>query len=470
MTPPEAVFYPYDNPQEPLSAKNVFVPQDLFLKLWRTAHPDQAPPVKPPLPAVVSAAGFVVDLAAVDVPSLVQGRPGTASVPLQGRLVLNNLTTGATQLALPLKGIAVTSARINGSDAILESKADGSLSVTLPESGVSVLDLSFQIPMELTALSGKFRWQSEPVPAGLLTLKLPVKESIPELRAAGSKIAPLPAAVEGIAVWEIPIDRGGAIDFSWQPAAEQNGQDSPIHVQTVTRVSVDDPGLTTTSSYTVRVSQGGMNELTLSFPGSARLKRIEGADIAGWRIDGENAGRKLVVFFARKVDSQTVFSVEAFQPAAISEQPQPLIVNSPQPEGVARETGKIGVFAAPHLDVRQGNMTGLTQDDLKNFASSASNESAPANPLQLAYRYAARPIGLELIVQRRQAETTATAQHGVFLLQRKLRVSTHLEVQVVQAPIASMTVSLPPGYLLLDATGVSSRTTSCRMETGAAGF
>jgi len=119
----------------------------------------------------------------------------------------------------------------------------------------------------------------------------------------------------------------------------------------------------------------------------------------------------------------------------------------PQPEGVSRETGKLGVYLATHLSARATNAGGLTQEDLSQFP--AAGVSTP-HPLRLAYRYAARPISLDLVVQRRQAETRADIGHGVLVTQRKLRVSTKAVFHIAGAPRSSLTVQLPAGYLLLD--------------------
>ncbi|HVJ67284.1 MAG TPA: hypothetical protein VM510_04830, partial [Caulifigura sp.] len=224
---PETVFVPYDNPREPLSAKNVFVPQDLFLKLWRAAHPDDAPPVKPPLPAVVSAAAFVVDLTKLPEDKPADGRSLPLAAPVTARLILNNLTSPATRLALPVHGIAIRSATLNGSPAILDSQRGNALLVTLLKPGVSILDLEFDAMVYRTGPAGKLHWENAAVPAGILGLKLPKAGPPLEVRVGGSVVSAKTPAEGNELVFEIPIDRGGAQDVSWQPAASKSGADSP---------------------------------------------------------------------------------------------------------------------------------------------------------------------------------------------------------------------------------------------------
>lgn len=449
---PETVFIPFDDVREPLSAKNVFVPRELFLKLWRAAHPEDAPPVNPPVHATVAAAAFVIDLTVEPEMGTASGRAVRSLAPVTGRLVLNNLTTAPTRIRLPIQGVAIRSAMLDGSPAILDSQEAGALVITLPKAGASVLDLQFEVPVDRTGPAGRFRWESSPVPAGLLSLKLPKVDPAPEVRVGGNKVSAKSPAEDAGLIYEIPIDRGGAQDIAWQPAAGRSGDDSPLQVQTTTSVIVDDAGITARGQYTAKVSQSGVTELTLAFPGAIRLKRVEGPDIGGWRIDGENAARKLVVFFSRKIDSETTFNVETFQPVAIDERQQTITVVPPQPESVSRETGKIGVHVAAHLTARPATVTGLTQEDLNQF--DVTGAPAP-HPLQFAYRYAARPVSLDLLIQRREAETRANVEHGVFVTQRKLRLSTRCMFHIAGAPRSTLTVLLPADYLLLDVTSPS---------------
>ena len=446
---PATVFIPYDNVHEPLSAKNVFIPQELFLKLWRVAHPEDLPPTKPPVPATVSAAAFVVDLTAL--PANANGEGRRASTLCAGRAARAqepDVSPGSSRVAD--QGHRNPFRDAGGCPAVLSTQDDKSLTVQLQKAGDSVLDLQFDVTVERTGPAGRIRWENSPLPAGLLTVKLPASDSPPELRVGGNKVSAAGPAEAGVISYAIAVDRGGAQDIAWQPATARSGDDSPIQVQAVTSVVVDDSGLRTRSEYTAKVSQKGVTELTLAFPGSMNLVRVEGRDIGGWRVEGEAAARKLIVYFARKIEAQTVFTVEAFQGVAIDERPQTLTVLPPQPEGVSREAGEIGVYVAPQLSTRPGTVVGLSQQDVTQFEK--ARPKATATPLQLAYRYAARPISLELVVQRRQVETRADLQHGVFLTQRKLRVSTRAVLHVAGAPRSSLTLALPPGYLLLDVT------------------
>ncbi|QDT54862.1 hypothetical protein Pan44_29010 [Caulifigura coniformis] len=450
---PDSVFVPYDNPRDPLSAKSVFVPQELFLKLWRAAHPEDLPPTNPPVEGTVSAASFVVDLTTLPADAAKDGRPAALAAPVHARLVLKNLTGKPIRLPLPISGVAIRAATLDGSPAILETRNDKSLIVTAPGAATSVLDIEFEVTVEQNGPAGTIHWENAPLPAGLLTLKFPATEPAVELRAGGSKVSATAPAAEGSIAFELPIDRGGEQNLRWQPAAGRSGGDSPVQVQAVTSATLDDTGLKLRSQYTAKVSQAGVTELTLAFPGAMSLVRVEGQSIGGWRVEGENAARKLVVYFSRKIETQTAFTVETFQAMSIDEHQVAVTVLPPQPEGVSREAGEIGVYVASQFAARPGTVTGLLQQDVSRFKQPQSEAATPTNPLQLAYRYSARPIALELLVQRRQAETRADLHHGIYLTQRKLRVSTRAVVHIAGAPRSTISFSLPAGYLLLDASG-----------------
>src|SRR5205085_9658899 len=96
----------------------------------------------------------------------------------------------------------------------------------------------------------------------------------------------------------------------------------------------------------------------------------------------------------------------------------PLVV----PTGVTRETGTLGILAEKQLSVTAGAAQGLSQVDAGQFAAPAAiappgapATAAPASALLLAYRFAARPVPLQLLVARQKPQSKCIAEHAVII-------------------------------------------------------
>ncbi|MBX3444505.1 MAG: hypothetical protein KF774_19045 [Planctomyces sp.] len=444
---PLTVYVPYGDPASPLAARNVFVPQSAFEQLWQAAHPESAPPAAAPRDGAVALASYVADLRQIDVASDVQRSPATVRV--QGRLLLHNFRESPIRLLLPLRSVPLRSATLNGEPAVVEVDAgSGMLAVAVPRSGVSVLDLSFDQPVETTGPAGRLAWQHGPVAAGQLSLRLP--EGALETRIDGVRIAPRPAD-DGGAVLELAVDRGAAA-VAWQPRSAQAADQAAVELQAIAVVAVSDASLDVRSQCALRVRQGTVSEFEFSLPANVRLKRISGPDLAGWRIDDEAQDRRLTVSFRRPIDTTTEFSIEVFLPLEIADAGSDFELTLPAPRGVARETLRLGLFAEPHLAVRPGELTGLARDETSSFPNPPPGGSpSPTSALQFAYRAIESPAVLRGRVERRLPETRAVARHGVLVSLRRQQVSSRISFQIAGAPRSTLQVALPDGFLLVDA-------------------
>jgi hypothetical protein len=442
-----SVYVPVTDAADPLSAKNVFVPQDLFRKLWLAAHPDQKPAEPAPSDGVVSAASLVADLTKIaTVNEGASGGKPLTTVPIQGRVVLENFRATPVKLRLPIRGIALKSAKLDGGPAIVEVDAgDASLRVLVSKTGLGVLDFEFDWPVEQNGPAGTLTLQTDPVAAGRLTVTLPAEGL--DVRLNGTLTKPNGNTLE------VAIDRGGQQIIAWQPPTARAANDSPLQLESVTFAAIDDSGLTMRSAHVLQVRQGSASELIFVMPEDLRLKRVEGPDVAGWRIDGEGADRKLTVSFLRKIDSRTEFAIEIFRPLEIADKALDLKVVPLSPQGVARESGRIGVYAESQFAVRPADSTGLIREELTQFAlPSNAVQPRPTAQLQYAYRLGQPPFSLDLTVERRQPETRVVVQHGVQILRHKQQLSSRIVFQISGAPRSTLSILLPSNYLLVDVT------------------
>jgi hypothetical protein len=448
-TDPEAgrpvVILPYEVGADPLTADNVLIPREYFLELWRKAHPEEQPPAQPPVAGVVAAAIYQAEL---DPPG-----GGERTVRVQARFVIRRLSAEAARLPLPIAPVAIEQAVLDDQPAVLSVSDDGSaLEVVATAAGLHVLDVTFRVAAsQVTEQSGRFVLPLRPVPSGRLSFLVPGGDET-EVRINGAANAYHLREVNGRRVIEAPIDRGGELTISWRPRAARGAEEGSLQVESTIGATVDDAGLTVRHRFRYVVAQGTISEVRLAIPPAARLKRIAGADVAGWEFLEEDGDRIVRVFLRRDVGDSTALDLDLFQGLSLTEAPLVVEVPTLRPVGVTREQGDAAVFADPHLAVQAGDVQGLRQVNVANFTMDPALTQPGATP-RLAYRFEGRPFAWLLVLQRRQAESRVVSEHGVQVLLRKLRLASRVQFDLREAPRSTLMFSLPADYLVLQVRG-----------------
>lgn len=473
------IVVPYDPGQDPLQAARVFLPWEKFLELWNAAHPEKVIEAPAPMGGLVAEA-----LYAVQVPNAAKDKKPVAEV--SGRLVVHSFRDDQVTLPIPLGRVAMSLAQLDGKPAVLVTHetptlaaSAGELAVVVTARGVHVLDVKFTVPVEQTGPAGKFTLPLQPVAAGTMRFMLPADDvnlrvtvgggtrvsEKPAYTATFRKVrgphpGPLPGG-EGdkektFAV--IPVDQGGDVTVAWTPAQIREAAQGIVHVESVTALYLGDAGLRLNASYKYTVRQGVMSDVSYSLPQRLLVRQIAGLDLGGWEIAGEGAERTLKVFLRRPVNDTTAIQFDLYQAQAFTEQTQPVAMPQLVPLAVTRETGTIGVFAERQLAVSAGATSGISQIDLGQFVAppplkqpdAPGAAAVPATAPLMAYRFAARPVQLQLLVARQKPQSKGSAEHAVYVGPRKLRIASRLELALAGAPRSEIVIQLPPGYLLYD--------------------
>ena len=438
------VIVPYASGSDPLAAEQVFVPQDLYLKLWKQAHPEEQPPEKAPAPGLVEAALYTAALDTADA--------AHPTVRVQGRLMVRNLTTGTIVLPLPLGRVAIESATLNGAPATVTVGDKNALQIALDKPGEQVLDVVFRVPAtEVTAESGKCVFPFRPVSAGRLTFTVPGGDGV-QVRLNGATDAYRIRQADGVRVLDAAISAGGNVTLTWQPEASRGGVAATVQADSAFGATVDDAGLHVRQRFRFVVRQGTLKDVAFTVPAGASIQRIEGSDIAGWESEERGAGRRLRIFFRRDVNDSTALNIDLFTALELTEAATSIDVPTLVPESVTREAGEIALFAVPQLLVQSGGVEGLRQVNLAGFTMDAAL-SQPDATARFAYRFAARPFRLTATVSRRQPETRVVSQHGAQVQVRKTRLASRFEFDLREAPRGQLEFGLPADYLLLDVQG-----------------
>jgi len=449
--PGTTIVIPYETENDPLQAGRVFLPWERFLSLWNAAHPEQMIEPAAPVEGLVAEALYAVQ----PIPAAA-GKQSLATVT--ARFVLHSFRDEQITLALPMGRVALDLAQLDGKSAALVTRdAEGGpeLAVVVSTPGVHVLDVKYSAPWEQTGAAGKFTLATRPVAAGSLRLTLPAADL--NLRVSGGAKTFRRVREQNQTIAIVPLDQGGDITLAWTPAQVREAAQGIVHVESTAAIALGDSGLRISSSFKYTVRQGAISDLVFSLPPGVLVRQIAGLDLGGWEIAGEGAERTLKVFLRRPVNDTTLMQLDLFAPQAFTEQALPVTVPQVAPQSVTRETGTVGIFAEGQLTVTAGAVAGLAQIDLGLFVAPvplAAPGAAQAKPVatvpQLAYRFAARPVNLQLLVARQKPQSKGIAEHAVFVGARKMRIASRFDLRLAGAPRSEVIVQLPIGYLLYD--------------------
>lgn len=437
---------PFDAGTEPLASERVFLSHEQFLQLYRLANPDQVARNQAPQPGGIVDAAYAAKLIANT------ERPDESVIEVTARYAVRSFVDGQLIVVLPVGKVAAREAKLDGQTAALIADA-GSFKVAVPKPGLHVIDFMFTVPARLSGATGSFSIPLLPVPAGKLSFELPGKDL--SLRVNGSSTIYRLANQGESQVVEFPIDHGGDVAVSWQPQQSQGATAAVIHVDSVEAVTLTDAGISVSHGFSYRIRQGSVADTSFTIPESLRLQAITGPDVGGWELQGEGAARKLRVIFRRNVSDQTRLTIETFLDIKIDSESQAIAVPQVVPVQVTNEIGQIAVFAGDQFSIRAEQREALTQIDGDKFTTQVPVTRPNVAP-QLAYRFSSRPFTLTLRVTRQESQANVTAQQAAFIALRKQHVTSRLKYNLTGAPRSSLSIILPPSFVLLDvqATGL----------------
>ncbi|MCA9030907.1 MAG: hypothetical protein KDA66_08875, partial [Planctomycetaceae bacterium] len=438
------VIIPYGSDEDPLSSQRVFVPHDLYRKLWRQAHPEEVSG-NPEIPPQVVEAVYAAELT---------GEGAESAIRIAARMVVvvpQQAAEGSKdvrqQVILPFSDVAVESVQVDGVEGAVRPGEQGALLVDFENSGLHVVDVVFSVPVSKSGPQGAFRLALLPTPASRLEFKLPGEDLNVQVNQSAGTYRRF--SRDGASYIAAPVDAGGAFQIAWNPNRRVADVAGTLQAETTVAAFVDDGGLSVNQSFLITPRQQAFNELTFDLSGKAVVRRIAGADVGGWEINEEQAATQIRVFLRREVDDTTRIDIDLFQQLEFTEQQQSIALPLAAPVGVAAESGLVGVYGGDQFAVRGQAGEWIRQINNDAFTPKAPPARVTGGPL-LAYRFVMRPFELSLQVSRRQATAQTLAEHGITIERHKSLVASQLVFDLTGAPRASVSAELPADYLPVD--------------------
>ena len=445
-----SVIVPYEADSDSGSAQRVLLSREQFIQLWNLANPDQKVDGPAPADGLVDAAFFDCQLDVTD--------DRTASVQVSATLILHSFKGGQIALPVPLGTVAMSESLLDGKPASLVTRTDKSgqhVDVIVTGKGQHTLDLKFAVPAQVDGSVGQFMLPLKTVPSGRVVFRLPTEGL--DVRVNGSTSAYRRAVTDAGPTIEIPVGNGNPLTIAWRPPEQQGMVASIVHVDSSTAVLIDDVGISESTRVGIKVPQGAVSDLSFDLPGELRVRQIAGPHLAGWELNEQDGNRQLKVFFNPAITSATSLDLKLFLDQKQGEAEQAIDIPVIAARDVTRDTGLIAVLAAETFQVRSGQVAGLSQIDANGkLPLPAIDSSSPAS-VRLAWRFASRPFGLQVIAGRRQQQSVATIQHAIQISRRKIHLATLMRASLKGVPRPGLTFELPEELLVLsaDATSIS---------------
>jgi hypothetical protein len=455
------VILPYDLAKDPLSANHVFLEREAFLELWNRAHPEQPIGRRPPIDGVVTTAIYSAKIVR---DSQRDGSKGAVSpesgahAAVTGRLVLESFVDRPITVALPLRRVAFRTAKLDGQPALLiphpEKQAGAGdailFDVGLPARGIHLLDVEFDLAARTTGPAGQLTVPLLPVASGRFSLELP--EGASQVQVTGAEAGFRKRQESGRQWIDIATGSGSELTIAWQPEHGPVSSVRSVEAAGTTAVSLEETGLRVYSRYRMHVVQGTASEFSFSLPPTLKLQQIRGGDVAGWKVEGVDPARKLIVNLRRNVSGDTRLEFDFFQALDVRESPTnvaaPLIV----PLDVVRETGTVALYRGGPFDVRSAAVVNARQIDVREFPGTEFEPLAGMSA-DSAYRYMTRPVRLEWLVARRGAQTDVSARHAVIVGRRKLAISSRFRIEVSGTSLTGVAIVVPRDFLTMSVAG-----------------
>ncbi|MCA8986783.1 MAG: hypothetical protein KDA78_04035 [Planctomycetaceae bacterium] len=423
--------FPYGADESPLAADQVYVPKDVYLNLWKQAHPEEQLDPAPVAHQVVEAS-YQASV------TLNQPTPREHTIVLKARFVIQSYRDAEQIITIPIQGALLSKMEINGAPVAAATDNKGLLSAVVKSRGLHLIDAEFRFPAEAIGAAGQFSLQLQPVASGSFSFSIPGESSL--LRINDGTIPYRLVKREQETIAEFAISQGGTFTLSWQPVVS-SAQLQFLSCTSTRQVSVLEQGIELRYTYQFEIAQGTFSELELEIPEGVFLKSLAGNDVAGWT---RLANGRLRIQLKQAIDHQTVLTMALFSPLEVSTERVSFVCPDVVPQGVTREIGDWSIGWDPLIDVNINQAEGLRQRSTEGF------QPLGQQPLLIApkrvYRFTARPQNLQLEIQRKRTQTTATHHTLVDLQPHKMHLATVIQAQLQGEPRSALEVQLPAGF------------------------
>ncbi|HRZ36139.1 MAG TPA: magnesium transporter [Candidatus Paceibacterota bacterium] len=214
----------------------------------------------------------------------------------------------------------------------------------------------------------------------------------------------------------------------WQAKATETTREALVTVDTRCAVDATPAAIRLSTTFACEVLQGRCSQIRFALPSGQTLTKLSGDLIKDWQATSEAGASIIMVDLIRPLEGVTAFDV-------VSEQPLPALpgaaeLRPPQPLGIQRETGRLGV-RTEDLVARVDRSEALWQ------VNAAPGEFA-------AFQFNLRPAVLHLHLSPVEPLVTGSTRVRAAVEETRLLVDHRVDLNVSRAGIYGLEWGLPP--------------------------
>jgi hypothetical protein len=267
---------------EGTAARKVYLPRQLFQRLWRLAHPEKPEEAPPPADLAIGAARYTLR---------VEGE----TFQLAGRVALNVLAEGWVALHLPFDEAQLARILLDGAEAGV-AQIEGRPAIAIRGRGERVLELE---------LAGRVERQAEGFRAAIPLLGTPAASLQAELppgarpRARGAPCPPLVTEAEEATIVNLDLGPSRRIELLWSFPKLEGRSGSQLESLSASELELSLDGYRVERRERIRVSGQPLSAVEYRVLGGLRIAEVSGADLAEWSEARDGGETRLSVFFTR---------------------------------------------------------------------------------------------------------------------------------------------------------------------------
>ena len=443
-TPQKApLIIPYDgDPAKADQAAKVLVPYARFVKLWNMANPDQQIEAKPP------AGG--VSLAGVKYAATVEGE--RMNIVLTAELATYG--EGWVLLPMPMSGLAVKTATLDGKAARLRSGPNGVV-LMLPGGTSGRLKVEAVTTPKLLGRRGSVALRLPPLPGAVMTVRLPK----PDLQLEVPGVTGVVTRTQGPAGrdWLVPLGSARDVTLRWSPKVGRGAADRTLAAHVSHDVHAFHWGLAGVSKARFTFSAGEHDRFGLLVPDSAMLTALSGPNVRDFRVTGRTdvQGQRFQTVLVR-LHRPAVRSYEMTLRwvAGLPGLGRPERLMLPRAANVGRESGSIVLYVAGGMTAEVDRISGGRRAGERSATARQAAELNAADTQAVGrFYWPYRPFAIYVKLSRPGVVPAVRLDQLVRIGAHRAELLASVDLTAEDGRIFGASFALPDGYELLSATG-----------------
>jgi hypothetical protein len=345
------------------SSQGVLMPRDKILDLWQKTRSETSPETAP-VDAVVTQATYEAELE-------------DHQLSVTGRIEIVKLAAGWQKIDLPLGGLAIESARLDGQPAWLGQRNDGSVFLLLETEGRFELELGMSVALVSTAGDLAATLKLPPVPASEMRIWLDEGQRLQ----LGETVLQADETDGGRQLFRIAVGQRELVPLVVSELVAVGNRTPLVFVSSRSTGHIEPAGFRWEAVLDLDVYARAADSFELRLPGSVDIAEIEGPQLSRWTVSPlDDDTLAVALAFHEPFLGRRSVRLSALAPLALE---QPWDVPKIEVTGVTAHVGRVTLVPAPALRVRVGDLSGIRAERINDDISDAP--AAAVEPLVLVF-------------------------------------------------------------------------------------